>query len=187
MKRKTLVSMAVLVMVCSCNNRTSLPADNYNDTTVSEKRTDSLNDDSFESNEGDGNNGKSLNDIRFANFKENDWLDNEYIRFLREYIDDYNKGKVKDAGLDPYKKKVQGKFVIWKAEPFLLGGLYIQFVFLDSPDDIFSSWVYSYVDEDTESITGYEVHGVKIEDEKSGFTKEKILQIVKEADNIKLW
>ena len=33
--------------------------------------------------------GKSLNDILFANFKDKDWLDNDYIRTLRKYIDSF--------------------------------------------------------------------------------------------------
>lgn len=39
---------------------------------------------------------KSLNDIRFEGWKEQDWLDNEYIRALRKYIDAYNKGEIED-------------------------------------------------------------------------------------------
>ena len=72
-------------------------------------------------------------------------------------------------------------------EPFLLGGLFIQFVFVDNPQDIFSSWVYSDVDEETKAVTGYSVHAVKMEDMKSGFSKEDILKIVNEDENMKLW
>lgn len=36
--------------------------------------------------------GKTLNDIRFKDWDRSDWLDNEYIRTLRKYLDDYNKG-----------------------------------------------------------------------------------------------
>ena len=35
--------------------------------------------------------GKSLNDIRFDGWERSDWLDNEYIRTLRIYLDDYNR------------------------------------------------------------------------------------------------
>ena len=34
--------------------------------------------------------GKSLNDIRFDGWEDSDWLDNEYIRTLRKYLDDYS-------------------------------------------------------------------------------------------------
>lgn len=46
---------------------------------------------------------KSLNDIRFEGWKEQDWLDNEYIRTLREYINAYNNGQESNPILDPYK------------------------------------------------------------------------------------
>lgn len=130
---------------------------------------------------------KSLNDIRFADFKDEDWLDNDYIRSLRAYIDDYKKGKVEDSTLDKYKDKIQGQFVIWNAEPFIMGGLFIQFVFVDSPNDIFAVGVYSYVDEETEKVSGYSVRSIKLENENSGLTKEEILELVKEHPELKLW
>ena len=34
---------------------------------------------------------KTLNDIRFDGWERSDWLDNEYIRTLRKYLDDYNR------------------------------------------------------------------------------------------------
>lgn len=37
---------------------------------------------------------KTLNEIRFDGWERSDWLDNEYIRTLRKYLDDYNSGKV---------------------------------------------------------------------------------------------
>lgn len=47
---------------------------------------------------------KTLNDIRFDGWERSDWLDNEYIRTLRKYLDDYNSGRVSNANLDPYKE-----------------------------------------------------------------------------------
>ena len=44
----------------------------------------------------DDENFESLNDFRFANFSEADWFDNDYIRSLRQYLDDVAVGKVKD-------------------------------------------------------------------------------------------
>ena len=78
---------------------------------------------------------KSLNDIRFANFKEEDWLDNEYIRCLRKYIDDYNDGLVDDEIPDQCKDKLKGKFIVIQTQPYLMGGLFIQLVFVDHPDE----------------------------------------------------
>lgn len=131
--------------------------------------------------------GKGLNDIRFANYTDNDWLDNEYIRCLRKYIDDYNSGKIKDEELDPYKEKLKGKFVIGWAEPYLMGGLFIQFIFIDYPEDMFSAWVYSGVDEETETVLDYEVRSINKEEEPINYTKEEILELVKEHPELKLW
>ena len=47
---------------------------------------------------------KTLNDIRFNGWERSDWLDNEYIRTLRKYLDDYNNGKISNSNLDPYKE-----------------------------------------------------------------------------------
>lgn len=130
---------------------------------------------------------KSLNDIRFEGWKEQDWLDNEYIRALRKYIDAYNKGEIEDSSLNPYRENIKSKFVVYNIEPYLLGGLFISIVFLDMPEIVFDSWVYSNVDEIKEAVTGYEVHGISINKEKSAFTKENIIQIIEEHPENKLW
>ena len=130
----------------------------------------------------------SLNDIRFANFKTNrDWLDNEYIRTLRRYLDDYTAEKVENTRLEPYKEGLKSKFVVYDTEPFIAGGLLIRVIFLDMPDKVFAGTVYSFVDEDTKTVTGYECRGLHLETEESGFTKEEILQGVKETPDLKLW
>ena len=154
----------------------------YDSTTVNEKIVNDsiLEDDSIENKMG-------LNEIRFKNFKDKDWYDNEYIRCLRKYLDDYNRGIVKDGDLDPYKEKVLGKFVIGAVEPYLLGGLFIRIVFVDYPEDIFSSWVYSSVDDSTETILDYSVHGISHDEGESGFTKEDIQQFLKENPGQKVW
>lgn len=131
---------------------------------------------------------RSLNDIRFANYKTNrDWLDNEYIRTLRRYLDDYTARKVENAELEPYKKGLKSQFVIYNTEPFLLGGLLIRVIFIDMPDKVFAGWVYSFVDVETEMVTGYEFRYLHLETEESGYTKEEILQIAKETPDLKLW
>lgn len=130
---------------------------------------------------------KTLNEIRFDGWDRSDWLDNEYIRTLRRYLDDYNNGKVSNANLDPYKKQVKGKFVAYDITPYLLGGVLIRITFLDMPDRVFSSWIYSNVDEQKEIVESYEFRSISIEEETTGMTKEDILQAVKEMDGLKLW
>lgn len=130
---------------------------------------------------------KALNDIRFKGWERNDWLDNEYIRTLRRYLDDYNAGIVDNPNLDPYKEQIKGQFVIYSISPYLIGGAFIQITFLDMPNRVFSSWVYSDVDEKNETVERYEFRSISIEEEETDMTKEDILQAVKEMDEIKLW
>ena len=131
--------------------------------------------------------GKSLNDIRFDDRERSDWLDNEYIRTLRKYLDDYNKGIVSNPNLDPYKEHIKGQFVVYDINPYLLGGALIRITFLDMPDRVFSSWIYSEVNEDKEIVESYEFRSINIEEETTDMTKEDILQAIKEMDGIKLW
>ena len=130
---------------------------------------------------------KTLNDIRFDGWERSDWLDNEYIRTLRKYLDDYNSGKVSNANLDPYKEQIKGKFVVYDINSYLLGGALIRITFLDLPDRVFSSWIYSNVDEKKETVESYEFRSINIEEERTDMTKEDILQAIKEMDGLKLW
>ena len=130
---------------------------------------------------------KSLNDIRFGNYTPEDWLDNEYLSELRTYIDNYCKGEITNEELDPYKKYLKSQFVVLWAEPAIFGGMFVQFAFLDLPEHGFNAWVYSFVNEDEEKVTGYEVRSVHSEEEPTKLTKEEILETVKEHPELKLW
>ena len=127
---------------------------------------------------------KTLNDIRFDGWERKDWLDNEYIRTLRKYLDDYNSGKVSNTNLDPYKEQIKGQFVVYDINSYLLGGALIRITFLDLPDRVFSSWIYSNVDEKKEKVESYEFRSISIEEEKTDMTKEDILQAIKEMDGL---
>ena len=173
--------VAIVGLTCSCS---------------SPKRTDKSGEtsDSVETAEIDSSyeadtiaKGKSLNDIRFANFTDKDWVDNEYIQTLRVYIDSFVSGKVKNEDLEPYKNDVKGKFVIANAEPFLMGGLFIQIVFIDKPEKIFTAWVYSDVDEDAEKVVGYSVRRICLDERKNELSREQIFQVMKEHPELKLW
>ena len=130
---------------------------------------------------------ESLNDIRFTNFKDEDWLDNEYIRTLRRYIDDFNNKKIEDEELEPHRNQLKGKFVIGNVEPFMLGGLFIQITFIDHPENVFSAWVYSDVDPEKRTVSNYNVHHIRLEKEKLEFTREQILQEMEIHPELKLW
>lgn len=131
--------------------------------------------------------GKSLNDIRFGGWTDKEWCDNDYFRTLRTYIDACYKREIKDEVLEPYKFALNGKFAIYNAEPCIAGGMFIYFVFLDAPNKIFNTWIYSYVDEDTETIVDYQVRGMKMLEGDPELTKEEILSFIEEHPENKLW
>lgn len=92
---KTAVTFIAIVFTLSscCKKQDNVTPNSINDTNIQAK-------DSIDT-------GKSLNDIRFDGWEERDWLDNEYIRTLRKYLNDYNSGKVCNAHLDPYKELIK--------------------------------------------------------------------------------
>lgn len=130
---------------------------------------------------------KTLNEIRFDGWERSDWLDNEYIRTLRKYLDDYNNGIVSNPALDPYREQIKGQFVVYDINSYLLGGVLIRITFLDMPNRVFSSWIYSNVDEKKEIVESYEFRSISIEEETTDMTKEDILQAIKEMEGLKLW
>ncbi|MBP3498231.1 MAG: hypothetical protein J6K33_10435 [Alistipes sp.] len=131
--------------------------------------------------------GVALNDIRFAGWGKKEWADNEYIRAVRKYIDDYNSGKIKDEYLDKYKQYIQGKFVIADIQPYLIGGALIYIIFYDNPKHTFSAHVYSDVDEKTRGVSNYECRGLKNENLDLKFSQEDIRQFLKECPEHRLW
>jgi len=133
---------------------------------------------------------ESLNEIRFGNWTEKDWYDNDYFRFLRKCIDDCLKGIENDdtRQLQDYKSSIKGKFFIYDVEPYIGGGLFITLGFLNKPETVYHTVVYGDVDKDTRKIIGYRLRGgLKELEETSDITKEDILQIMKEHPENKLW
>lgn len=135
--------------------------------------------------------GKSLNDIRFGNWTDKDWLDNDYFRTLRKYIDSYdpnNDEYMKSVDLESYRATlIKSKFAIGKALPHILGGMGVDIVFLDMPNKIFHAWIYSDVNINSKNIYGYTVRVFRLIDVESPLTKENILDIIKEHPENKLW
>lgn len=130
---------------------------------------------------------ESLNGIRFAGWSESDWLDNDYIRELRKYIDACSEGEIEDQTLLAHKEILKSKFVVGNIEPAQFGGAFIMFTFLDAPRKVFYTQVYSYVNPDTKLIDDYEVRGVFLDDEEIGYTREMLLLIVENFPEHKLW
>jgi hypothetical protein len=129
---------------------------------------------------------KDLNSIRFENWGEKEWLDNNYIRAVRLYLDAFNLGVVENADIEPQRANMKGKFLIYAIEPFLVGGADVHIVFVDNPSLLLSVWVYSFVEYDPVSITGYDVRGVTIRGS-VGLTSEEVAQYLIENPSVKLW
>lgn len=178
----TFCLMCVIVL-CGCHKKVNDSVEEVN--TDSTSVSDTLATDTAEYSEGSG--GRGLNDIRFDGWTDIDWVDNEYIRSLRRYIDDYNNGRIQNEALDEYRDKMKGKFVIGWSEPFFMGGLFLHIIFLDSPSDIFLAWVYSSVDEETETVLDYEVRRITHDETKNTLSREEILKLMEEHPEYKLW
>lgn len=186
MNRFTLVLHAVYVIaLCfsSCSQTGEINAVN----TTTKDSTEISVSESYSYEPDNTSDGKSLNDIRFANFTDKDWLDNEYIRTLRKYLDEFNNGIIEDEELEIFKDDVNGSFIIANVEPFFLGGLFIQIIFIDKPEKVFTAWVYSDVDEDAEKVVGYSVRRISLDERKNELTREQILQEMKKHPELKLW
>ena len=128
-----------------------------------------------------------LNEIRFGNWEEKDWYDNDYLRELRSYIDAVDAGEIEDDVLGGYKELLSSKFAVASMEPAIFGGLYIGFSFMDAPSILFFAHVYGYVDEVSETVVGYDVRGIIKHDEEMDITREDIEFYLEECPLAKLW
>ncbi len=130
-----------------------------------------------------------LNKERFADWSEEDWLDNDYIRELRQYVDAYLKGSIKDEDLDSYKDIMQGKFSVLDIDSSPFGGVDIWIAFIENPTHVFSAWVYGDVKEDKgeQVVVEHQVRAVTVVDKEAKLTKEHILNVIKEHPENKLW
>lgn len=126
-----------------------------------------------------------LNGIRFENWGDKEWLNNNYIRSVRLYIDAYNLGLVKDEGLDKHKAALKGKFCICSIEPYVYGGAWVHIAFVNDTSFSLRFWVYSFVTDNT--ISGYEVRSADLVDEPLGLTTEEIKEILKQNPHNQLW
>lgn len=135
---------------------------------------------------------KTPGEIRYAvekDWTQDDWKDNEYYRCIRSTIDAYLESGLDQPGtaaeeFAPYRDILPGKFAICYAEHFMYGGLYISFVFVDEPGKIFTTWVYSYTDPKTETISGYEMRGLDVTDDSPFKNKKELRDIIRKSNAI---
>ena len=59
---------------------------------------------------------ENLNDIRFEGWTTAEWLNNDYIRELRRYIDACSEGEVDDQTLLAHKEVLKSKFIVGHIE-----------------------------------------------------------------------
>jgi hypothetical protein len=129
-----------------------------------------------------------LNDIRFEEWSDKEWLNNNYIRSVRLYIDAYNLGLVNDEALDKHKAAIKGKFCICSIEPFIYGGAWIHIAFVDDPSFSLRFWVYSSVNKsDPVAIVSYDVRSADLIDEHLGLTSDEIKENLKQNPHNQLW
>ena len=126
-----------------------------------------------------------LNGIRFEEWGDKEWLNNNYIRSVRLYIDAYNLGLVKDEELDKHKAALKGKFCICSIEPYVYGGAWLHIAFVDDTSFSLRFWVYSFVTNNT--ISGYEVRSADLIDEPLGLTTEEVKDILTQNPHNQLW
>lgn len=184
--------LVCFVALIACNNRNS--ANSVNDTNSSgnieavyNEQTPSIVADTIESDTAEEKRGETLNDIRFAGWGEAEWLDNEYIRTVRKYIDAYNNGDIDDVSLDEYKDYIKGKFIIDQIQPWMQGGALIHFTFCNHPEKMFYAIVYSSVNVQTREVYGYECKGIRWETAAPETTKDEMIQFLKEHPEYKMW
>lgn len=144
--KKTILLLACCFTLASCgqNNKKNVASEENN--AIAEV-VEYASDDAEDWEEEATPTGETLDDIRFAGWGKKEWADNDYIRAVRKYIDNYNSGKIENTYLDEQKKYIKGKFAIADIQPYLTGGALIYIIFYDNPEQTFSAHVYSDVDE----------------------------------------
>ncbi len=190
--RTYLLLLTCLLALIACNNQNR--ANKVNDTNssgnieaVSNEQTAPIIADTLDVDTTEAKAPESLNDIRFAGWGEKEWLDNEYIRTVRKYIDAYNNGEIEDASLDEYKDYIKGKFIIDQIQPWILGGALIHFTFCNHPEKMFYAIVYSYVNVQTREVYDYECRSIRWETAAPETTKDEMIQFLKEHPEYKMW
>ena len=188
--RTYLLLLTCLLTLASCNfknNKVNETNSTENMEVVSNEQTPSIVADTIESDTTEAKAPESLNDIRFDGWGKAEWVDNEYIRTVRKYLDAYNNGEITDTVLDEYKDDIQGKFIIGDIQPWMLGGAIIYIVFYEHPEKMFYAIVYSYVNVQTREVYGYECRGIRWETASPETTKDEMIQFLKEHPEYKMW
>ena len=129
-----------------------------------------------------------MDSMVFASRSGAEWLNNNYIRSVRLYLDAYVLGLVKNEAFDKHKSAMKGKFIICQIEPFMGGGAWMHITFVDDTSFSLRFWVYSFVNESNPiAIEGYDVRGADLVDEPLGISPSELKDILKENPLNTLW
>ncbi len=184
MMKGKMMAFALAMMLVGCNSAEQKKVDGASqakaDSAVVEtlpSEEDSCKDDKFLKLQKDLVTGESLNEIRFANWTAEDSVDNPYFREIRNFLDG-DKGE-RNLDISEYKDCTTSKFLIGSFNSAIMGGLIVNILFIDHPQQVFDVWVYSFIDEETETVTGYEVRSFAA-GERFNATPEQIRELLKE-------
>lgn len=188
--RTYLLLLTCLLTLASCNfknkaNKTDETNSTENIEVVSNEQTTTIVADTIDS--GTTPPPETLNDIRFDEWGKAEWVDNEYIRTVRKYLDAYNNGEITDTVLDEYKDDIQGKFIIGDIQPWMLGGAIIYIVFYEHPEKLFYAIVYSSVNVETREVYDYECRGIRLETAEYRSSKDEIEEFLNDCPEHKMW
>ncbi len=199
---KALFILAAAITFTACTQRTNESTDNSSvngdndsltaatlaaDSTLAEKQTTdscSLIEAEEEELEEVYESSKSLNDIRFENWSESDNYDNPYFREIRNFLNG-NKGE-RNLDISAIEEQTKGEFMIHSFEPAMMGGLMVNIFFTDHPKEVYSVWVYSFVDEKEEKVIGYEIRYFEPVGEQN-ITEEDIKDILRKIPMIRIF
>lgn len=188
--RTYLLLLTYLLTLASCNfknNKVNETSFTENMEIVSNEQTTPIVADTLDADTTEAKAPESLNDIRFAGWGKAEWVDNEYIRTVRRYLDAYNNGEITDTVLDEYKDDIQGKFIIGDIQPWMLGGAIIYIVFYEHPEKLFYAIVYSSVNVETREVYDYECRGIRLETAEYGSSKDEIEEFLNDCPEHKMW
>ena len=141
---------------------------------------------------------KSLNEIRFDGWTDDDFFNNDYLRAFRRYMDAYLQGKEFDeteadpSVLEPYRERLRGKYLVHDVRVFPFGGLLYSLIPIDDAALMLKVWIYSTV-EDNGHINAYLVRYVGVAQDieemlrEEGISKDTLRQRLLKAPWPDLW
>ncbi len=83
-----------------------------------------------------------MNELRFRNWTEEQWINNDYAKALRDTLNRYDNVNG-DESMEPIPY-AKNRIMILNGEPTELGGIIFDFVFEEHYDKVYMAWVFSH-------------------------------------------